>query len=594
MRQPSPDLVELVPPAAEPFASGPLQLGARARLLFAIQAIFWYMIFAVNHFRYFLISGYNDISGSVNDNRLYIYLLEHWYLVFHGQRAWRDLGIFYPEPGVLGYSDTFFLSAIPYSVLRLLGIDRYRAFEGFLIAFTLLGYVAMVVLLYRYCRLGKRWAILGALLFVFSNVNYIWQYSAQNYGVMFVPVLTCLVLESVQSIPRRPRWAKMYAGLAGAIYALTCFSFFYSAWFFALGVLTISLLYVVLWGRSIPWPDVLTRRHAATLLLGIASFAIFIIPFWLTYSSSIISGEYRTYSQVMLSSPSLSGLWNVGWSNLVYGSALGFAYPLGFAYALTPLISIMLIIGGIVFAKVAQNGGFQERILSACAGGVFVIWILALKVKEFSLWVLIWWLVPGAQVIRVTPRVNLVLSFFATLVVVHLLRWLWNNPWQGFWKVRLHSNGALRSGFLSLLVAVLFAEQLNTVNLHEIHRLEDQKKIDSVSAPPSGCSTGFLVAAKNTPVMGVDQIDAMLLFERFNLTTLNGYSGKEPAKWALGYPGNPDYLKNVGIWLRQHHMGLNGVCAVDLTNSTWHRVAQLSLDATSLPPEPGVTYLPPL
>ena len=45
------------------------------------------------------------LFGDTGDGRLTMLITEHWYHVFQGRASVTDLGIFYPAPNTLGYSD---------------------------------------------------------------------------------------------------------------------------------------------------------------------------------------------------------------------------------------------------------------------------------------------------------------------------------------------------------------------------------------------------------------------------------------------------------------------------------------------------------
>jgi hypothetical protein len=62
-------------------------------------------------------------------------------------------------------------------------------------------------------------------------------------------------------------------------------------------------------------------------------------------------------------------------------------------------------------------------------------------------------------------------------------------------------------------------------------------------------------------------IDAMLVSQRFNLPTLNGYSGWFPAEWKL-LSFDKDYLENARQWVRNKGIA-SGLCSLDLSSGTW-------------------------
>src|SRR5512133_1933997 len=112
----------------------------RSNIFFLMKLLLIWVVGACIHFRSFLTSSHNRIAGNIGDNRMYMALAEHWYSVFRGLQSWNAPGFFYPQSGVMAYTDTFFLEALPYSLLRLAGCDPYLAFEGQFVILTLIGF----------------------------------------------------------------------------------------------------------------------------------------------------------------------------------------------------------------------------------------------------------------------------------------------------------------------------------------------------------------------------------------------------------------------------------------------------------------------
>ncbi len=108
-----------------------------------------------------------NIPGDLFDGRFNNYVLEHgWlFLTGHQSRFW-DAPFFYPEPGVIAWSDCH-LGTLPfYAVYRAVGCDRETAFQLWFITLCVLNYLAAAWVLRR---LGASWlgAAAGAYVFAF-------------------------------------------------------------------------------------------------------------------------------------------------------------------------------------------------------------------------------------------------------------------------------------------------------------------------------------------------------------------------------------------------------------------------------------------
>src|ERR1700710_183842 len=92
-------------------------------------------------YREWLFGHFDAVFGNEGDAQGMIVALEHWHHVFSGMVPnWRSPPFFYPEPGVLGYTDTSFLYALEYAPLRALSFDPYISFMTVLATLSILGF----------------------------------------------------------------------------------------------------------------------------------------------------------------------------------------------------------------------------------------------------------------------------------------------------------------------------------------------------------------------------------------------------------------------------------------------------------------------
>src|SRR4051794_2654500 len=96
-------------------------------------------------FRGWVFDGGDGIWGDQGDARALIAWLEHWHRWFIGAEAdWRSPPFFFPERNTLGFSDAYFLYAIPYSVLRALQIDPFAAFMVVMALLSVIGFAGFM------------------------------------------------------------------------------------------------------------------------------------------------------------------------------------------------------------------------------------------------------------------------------------------------------------------------------------------------------------------------------------------------------------------------------------------------------------------
>jgi hypothetical protein len=561
----------------------------------------WYIPFlawtlgAVIFFRQQIGSGFDSISGNIGDARLIVYINEHWFRVFSGLADFRSPSQFYPLQGTLGYSDAFFLYQIFYSPLRLFGVDEFLAFQLTLIGLTAIGFASFFALLRRVFNLPLYLAVGGALIFAFSNMNFLKVGHPQHLTIQFIPLLILFGFEAVKAIGAAQRRAVLFSGLMGLGLALVFFTSYYIGWFFVL----VSLVFV-------PVLLVLNRRQAvamvkarslltgACLLAFTASFLIFLTPFLMTYLPIFLEGRQRSFADNMQYAGWISDLINVGSGNAVWGSIIAGlpGYPVerlenSEAFlAPTPLLMIAMIAGAVFVARHGMRHPvqlrFQGRLILALTITSLVLMMLSIQAGGYSLWWLVWKFVPGASAIRVPYRLQIMNGLIVTLTVILILDY-----WRRVRQIERRIKGtAEMSGIaLTTVVAVLALEQINGATTALISRAHELAFLGKVPAAGQ-CEVFFIADSKpaGRPSYAY-QIDAMLISQHVGIPTINGYSGWEPSGWAVRDPvQGSGYLDFANIWLRQNEV-TDGVCAFDEATMAWtvHKVPEPNLLALGQP-----------
>ncbi|MGA8599128.1 MAG: hypothetical protein WB676_30795 [Bryobacteraceae bacterium] len=529
-------------------------------------------------FRDFLDSGFNLIAGNLGDDRFNIAILEHWRAVAHGRASFRSPNFFWPEQGVLGYSDSLFLFSLPYAVGRAAGLDLYIAFELTLILFKAVGFVSMLWLLRSFIGVSRSVALVGSTLFTISNLYFIDTGHAPLMTVVFVPLLACLALAGWRAYGQDQRGlAHVYCGSSGLLLALVLFTSFYIGWFAMLAgaIAFVSTLLVKLvraqslsplrkWAR-------LTVSKNPILVTALLAFAVAIIPFLITYIPALKQTSGRQFQEDLLFSAQPTDVLNIGRGNWMWGRAIdaimvwsghGPMLPAeaqtGWPPLTLTLIAVVIVLG-LRAGRVRVRAGslqYDWRFLTAVLGIAFLMgWVMSIKVGERSLWWLAFKFIPGGSAIRVPARFNLVLNIFAVILVSLMLSELKNRGrrWAPvFWSISL----------------VLIAEQINTTPTHSISRDSEKATFARVAPPPSICRSFFLTQpASPTRPFYADQIDAILLARLDSLPTLNGYSGWAPPGW--NFPTfDKAYLQDVRRWAWAKGVTA-GLCGLDLHDGSW-------------------------
>lgn len=520
-----------------------------------------------------LASGFGRIPGDRGDARVNVYLMEHWYQVFRGHAEPFSPSMFYPVKGTIGYAETMFVHALPYSGLRLAGMDMFSAVAVPLVLFNFLNYAACFFLLRRVLGLGAVASVAGSMFFAFNNPRF---NHAGHYGLQasfFLPLVIACVVRFVQ---QRADLTQRHAFLllAGAALCLA-FQFVispYQGWFFVFW--SCLFLLIILSVRSTRHVAMeIVRRFWTVLAAGAFVLAVGLYPLFLVYMPVAASVGPRPYSLVHELTPDVWSLFRMGDRNYIWGSASAalsrihplFSTELNVAIGLVPSLALLALILWAVrtisddIRAPKSEGvapGIQRLSLAALILATALFYVIAMKYwGGSSPWWLVYRFVPGADGLRAIARHVLVLTLpmsIAFAVIVH----------RG-----LQKTVARRGLTAALLVVVAFGivEQFGRAPSYsakqELSRLEKL-----AMSLPRDCAVFYVAAAPNRkPVKHEEQIDAMLISVMRGVPTVNGYNGHVPPGWSLREVEAPDYEQRVAQWIARYHVA-GPVCRLEIAD----------------------------
>jgi len=549
-------------------------LGAtEGRARFVFVALLICLVTLIVFFRGFLQSGFNMIAGDIGDARFNIAILEHLRAVMHGEAPFTSPNFFWPERGVLGYSDSLFLMGLPYTIARSAGLDHYLAFETAFVVFKAIGFFSMLWFL-RTAGVSRPVALIGSVLFTLSNLYFVSMGHAQLATVVFTPLIVALACSAWREHGAGgTRAAYVYAIFCATLTALVLLTSFYIGWFTILAAAccaAIAALVQIIESRSVtPVSDWHREALARRWLFGIAAlvFIVAMVPFLLTYVPTLKTTGGRTFAENLLYSGAPIDLLNVGPGNWLWGRALEsiLAHPFATGernLGWPPLILLLTIGGGVVcFIKLlgkdeTDSGRHRKELLIAVFSASFLcLWTLSIHVGRWSLWWVVFKAVPGGSAIRVPARLNIVLNVllvFSACLVLERLR---------------HRHDRVGRMIIPALTALLVAEQINIASTHAIDRAVENAILVRIKHPPVGCSSFLLTVPALPQPWFANQIDAMLVARAANLPTINGYSGWSPPDWNLMMFDNY-YVDHAQRWALLKHVE-QGLCGLDLRKGSW-------------------------
>ncbi len=538
-------------------------------------------------FRFVVISRFDEIPGSIGDTRFLIYICEHWHKVFQGTAPWLSPAFFYPIKGVLGYSDALFLYAVPFSALRSFGFDSYTSFQLVVFVLAFVGYIGTVWLLRSTFRLGRCAAIVGAILFAFSSPLATSIGHEQLQSVVFVPYLALLLCDYLRNLSDRK--ARISGLVFSVFFPLLAYTSFYVAWYFAVFVLLVGIL-TVLWltlthqqKELFAWLH-LVSKNWLSIAANVVVCMLCSLPFLITYLPVLRLFPGRTFLEVLPMLPQPIDLINVGFDNAIWGRALHAVAPTLQSRPLfweldkgvSPVVLVVFIASGLLawfeyrrrrpLSDVLESS-FTSRMVILCSVAVCLFWVLMLRWGAASAWSLVFNWVPGASAVRAVYRFNIFLMLPVAVVVAYGVDWAVH-------RLSLDRNSIGRLA-LGLLIAVMLIEQCDTFHRDILSKALERSTLQRVPAPPANC-VSMVIMAEKAPYPGwwaPVQISSMVISQRFNIPTINGFSGWTPKEWSLNNPTDPGYREQAMNWAKEHKVSA-GLCSYQIETRTWKPLSE--------------------
>lgn len=551
------------------------------------------LLFGSIFYRQICFSGFDLVLGDVGDARFNNVILEHWWQMVQGRVPWLSPSFFYPVQEVLGYSDAGFLNAIPYVMLRALNLDRFVAGQIVIFVWIVLGWIGSILCFRVVLRLGVLATLLGAVLFVFPNAMAASSAHTQLWTVFCIPYLAIALFLFVHHFWGRAR-VRIVAGVFLAIMLpAVLYTSFYTGWF--------CMFFVVLLGGVVcTWAamqsdgitqlrNILLRRRTWQRLCPYGLlFLICLIPFLRTYIPAMLTFGSREYQEVVHALPEWMDYFNIGTGNWMWGAAFSSLFPdIGsrpgayeLAKGLPPCSLICFLACSVYFIRkvgrtawVLRKEGFCKKsvfpdetfriwIAGVLAVTVLLAWALLFRVNGFSLWWLVFKLVPGAGSIRAVYRFQHVLIFPIAVVLAIGLHQI----------ISGRARRKIRGLFVAGLWILLIVEQFNAGGLVVFSRQSQSEMLSKIPAPPQSARVFGLWPLENYSGNWYSaHIDAMVLAQKLGIRTINGYSGQMPPGWSYHMHLNqdPHYAVSLYQWIRKWNLDTNQVYFLDLEAARW-------------------------
>lgn len=548
------------------------------------------LVIVLLEYKFFANVMFNGVLiGDEGDARLNNLLVEHWFRAFGGKEKFSIVNIFYPITNTLAYTDMLLALAIPYSILRLFGMNMFLANKIVLIGFHIFGSYSLFYLLKKKFKLNNLWSLLGVIVFSYSSAYYVRIGHTQLITISLVPLLIIFMFCFFENFQNKVKRI-VYGFLTITLYVLIMYTSWYTAFFTALFMATFIVIYVCVASSnknkvfSNVWMYI---KKCYKEIIAYVVYAICIaIPFFKMYIQVSRMYGKRSYSEIATMLPELIDFFNVGDNNLLIGrfiKALGLSsrtylnqgeMSVGFS-----LLTMGLLVAAFFYVRkkylkekykaLETEGSYtvqSKMVLVSIIYAVLVSFILLVQSKEISFWYLVYRFVTGGSAIRAAVRYNYYLVMPVAIVIANFGQMLQN-------RIKKEKVNLIFGIVMPLCAAALvWVSNYNTQGVYAHWNMESENKfIEAVSAPPDDCEVMYIVDSKYEDrkyAFHSYQLMAWEVSYKYNLKNMNGYSGQFPKEWELDNVWEKDIHTKAAEWIKLNKIDKN-VYYYDVATNVW-------------------------
>ena len=506
------------------------------------------------------------ILGINSDSILINLTLEHWFDVLNGKVPILTLRSFFPASGSLGYTDALIVPGVIYSLLRSLGIELFTANNLSLVLLHLLG----VVLLYKVLReLGCSYTLsfIGLFFSLWSCSFTQLSYHTQFFCISTVPLFFLAVIKIYKCKENDMKKRLPWAFLATLGVGLTFLSAYYIAYFTSL---IIGIALIIFWllkpKKRFTALVKMIKGNYTEALIYLFMQLIWIVPFLIIYIPVYdqTGGFNNAFS--WLHAPDIYDILRTGSYAPIekaISSSLPSPLPDELMFLMTnrilevscgwAVITLILFLTALTSILISKKKDLSDHLILSISLSILLLHLLTCRYGAFFPWLYISKILPGANTVRALGRYLGICTPFLSIVICVWLKV----------KIPVACSKKLATEmilYLILTVIVIIS------NLGKRYTRDDISEIDKfltqVSTPPADCTVFFICPMELDLSIYDINMYAWLIADRFDIRTINGYSGNIPLGWHLLEDDLKDYFKEVQAWIElnnlKDHTGLYG------------------------------------
>ncbi|MFB2773086.1 hypothetical protein ACE1AT_28010 [Pelatocladus sp. BLCC-F211] len=453
------------------------------------------------------------------DSRLNHYFLEHSFQVLTNRDYVGELfspAFFYPYKNVLAFSDNLFGSAPIYFILRAF-FSPDLSYQLWMILACVLCFVSFAILM-RHYQVKHVPTVIGAFLFAFG-IPRIAQIAHQQLLPQFFTPLAFLFAWDFLKNPRN----KSFAWSLLLVY-LQVLAGIYLGWFLIFTLIIFSAIVYILDSDKRQRLIKYIKYNNKPVILIVATWLLFMLALLAPYLQiqKIVGG--RDYTEIDTMLPRLSSWFlpasNSLWWTVFSENSKNISAP-GEHQLFSGFLIIFLTVLSIYTLKYRKNiilDSERSLLIKSCLFVALTIFSVTLRLPNgWSLWAIIYKVLPGASVIRAVTRICLIFYFFLLVAVTLCL-----DSWQS--KVLNRRLCAITISLLSfgcVLEQIIISPPSFAIAplKEEVAQIRKLMKKD--------CDVAY-VTLKTEKLFIESQVSAMWAGLKANVPVINGYSGNVP------------------------------------------------------------------
>jgi hypothetical protein len=455
-----------------------------------------------------VLSGWDAIPSSPVDGHATNYFLEHFYLYLKGtpevHSSLLTLPFFYPMKNTIALADTF-ISIAPIYVFFRFFTNYAVSYSLTVMTFSVLNFTAMYFILKR-LKYSNLLSSFGAFLFTFSYINKVTQMHIQLITHFFYlgSILAMLYVSKHNS--KKKNMALFLT--ASVLYVMQFYTSFYLA-FYVYFLIILACILTLFSKRLTKRLKIFILRYKIEIISSICLTGLLILPILILY---LQNGLNRDYFVVFNNLPELYQIFT-GNTDFV----LRFTPNMKNVYNSVELL--LMLTYGLFFFGILGLLKFKKygKLLVAIIIATILIVTKNNIISNFSLWKIVYNLLPGAVGIRETIRIILVLNGLLVVGVINFL-----------------SKTTMKKWLIILLSIFLVYEQYISDNYHRRSykiEMKVQNALENLNIPKS-CKyldIKYIQKDNQTPDIvyqeEIDRIRVMWFAGTHNSYFISGYSG---------------------------------------------------------------------